>query len=167
MGDSQTVAITATPTVATMRESIRSRFRTRVPSGRRFLQKTAIFASSAQGMAAVGIGPSLVENVEFVIPPLRPSESELGTPLEHIEVSLLSASIQDAVAVVELDPPVLLRIPGDRAGQPRHRLRRRWRHPSDRRTNTVRTLPMLRARRGQSRMASAARTCRRSVRPHG
>jgi hypothetical protein len=48
------------------------------------------------------------------------SEPELGTPLEHVEVSLRSAAVQDAVPVVELDPPVLFRIPGDGAGQPRH-----------------------------------------------
>jgi hypothetical protein len=32
------------------------------------------------------------------------SEPELGTPLEHVEVSLRSAAVQDAVPVVELDP---------------------------------------------------------------
>ena len=49
------------------------------------------------------------------------SEPELGTPLEDVEVSSRSTAIQDAVPVVEFDPPVLFRIPGDGAGDPRHR----------------------------------------------
>ena len=130
--------------------------------------RTGAISRHRSGRVAVSVVRSdLAQAALAGTSPASTQNPELGPPLEHVELSSLSVAIEDAVPVVELDPPVLFRIPGDRARQPRHDSPSTA--PSVRSTYGIpsRHLPCARSRRGQSRTASAARTCRRSVRPHG